>query len=126
MFPDSMVSPEGDLVHLALLVDDEPIGFEDAMKEAMWREAMIEEFNVIERNQTWQPVDLQLHKQPIVVKWVFKVKHTPDGSVAKYKARIVAKGFLQRAGLDYSEVFAPVARLETVRLVVALASFKGW
>ena len=60
------------------------------------------------------------------MKWVFKLKLKPDGSVAKHKARLVARGFLQRAGLDYSEVFAPVARLETIRLVIALAHNRDW
>lgn len=57
---------------------------------------------------------------------LYKVKRKPSGEVAKYKARLVAKGFLQKAGLDYNEVFAPVARIETIRLVVATAIFRGW
>lgn len=69
---------------------------------------------------------MPLNKQPISVKWVFKLKLKPDGSISKHKARLVAKGFLQKAGLDYSEVFAPVARTETIRLVLAFANFKGW
>jgi hypothetical protein len=60
------------------------------------------------------------------VKWIFKVKLNPDGSISKHKARLVARGFLQKYGVDYNEVFALVARLETVRLVVALASSKKW
>jgi len=63
---------------------------------------------------------------PIDVKWVFKLKLKPDGPVAKHKAMLVAKGFLQQQGIDYIEVFAPVARMETVRLVTAVASSKGW
>jgi len=59
-------------------------------------------------------------------KWIFKVKLNPDGSVSKYKVRLVARGFLHRYGVDYNEVFAPIARLETIRLVVALASSKSW
>lgn len=54
------------------------------------------------------------------------MKRNPNGSIAKHKARLVAKGFLQRAGVGYSEVFAPVARIESIRLVVAIASAKGW
>src|ERR1044072_9524868 len=57
---------------------------------------------------------------------VFKVKLNPDGSISKHKARLVVRGFMQRAGLDYSEVFAPVARIETVRLLVAIAVWKHW
>lgn len=69
---------------------------------------------------------MPLNKQPISVKWVFKLKLKPDGSISKHKARLVAKGFLQKAGLDYSEVFAPIARTETIRSVLAFANFKGW
>ena len=87
---------------------------------------MEEELRAIERNQIWDLVDLPSNKSPIDVKWVFKLKLKPDGSVAKHKARLVARGFLQKVGLDYSEVFAPVARLETIRLVIALAHNRDW
>lgn len=87
---------------------------------------MNEEINAIERNQTWELVDPPTSKQPIDVKWVFKLKLKPDVSIEKYKARMVARGFLQRAGEDYTEVYAPVARMETIRLVIAIASSKGW
>ena len=71
-------------------------------------------------------VELPWNKIPIDVKWVFKAKLKPDGLVAKHKARLVAKGFMQKKGIDYSKVFAPIARLETVRLIVALASWRNW
>ena len=87
---------------------------------------MVEELQAIERNNTWELVELPTHTKAIEVKWVFKLKHNADGSIARHKARLVARGFLQRAGLDYSEVFVPVARLETVRLVVALTCNQGW
>lgn len=57
---------------------------------------------------------------------MYKVKRNPDGTIAKHKARLVARGFLQKEGLDFIEVFAPVARLEIVRIVAALASYKSW
>lgn len=71
-------------------------------------------------------VELPAHKKAIEVKWIFKTKHKSDGSIAKLKARLVAKGFLQQHGIDYTDVFAPVARLETVRLIVAIANSNGW
>lgn len=126
LFSDNAITHDGDLVHFALLADAEPLNFEEAVQEPVWKEAIVEELNAIERNQTWELIDLPPNKQPMAVKWVIKLKLNLDGSIAKHKARMVAKGFLQRAGIDYSEVFAPVARIETIRLVVALASAKGW
>jgi len=74
----------------------------------------------------WKLVELPNKKKTIYVKWIFKVKLNLDGSISKHKARLVARGFLHRYGVDYNEVFAPVARLETIRLVVALASSKNF
>ena len=70
-------------------------------------------------------VNLHQNKKPIDVKWVFKTKLKLDGSIAKHKARLVAKGFMQQEGLDYTDVFAPVARLETVKLIMSLASWRN-
>ena len=60
------------------------------------------------------------------MKWVFELKLNSNGSIAKHKARLVAKGFLQKSGVDYKEVFVPVARIETIRLVISLASISNW
>ena len=64
--------------------------------------------------------------KPIGFKWIFKIKRKADGSVNKYKARLVAKGYVQKQGIDFEEVFAPMARIETIRLLIALAATKGW
>ena len=74
----------------------------------------------------WELVDPPSNKKPIALKWVYKVKVNPKGEVVKHKARLVAKGFLQKAGIDYGEVYAPVARIETVRFVVAIATNANW
>ncbi|PNX61382.1 equilibrative nucleoside transporter 3-like protein, partial [Trifolium pratense] len=87
---------------------------------------MEEELCAIEKNQTWEIVKLPSGKKAITVKWVFKLKLNPDGSITKHKARLVARGYLQIEGLDYSEVYSPVARIETVRLVVAIANARDW
>src|SRR6187399_2543367 len=87
---------------------------------------MKEELKSIEKNNTWELMRKTVNKRPIDVKWVFKLKMKPNGEIAKYKARLVAKGFLQKQGLDFNEVFAPVARIETIRLVVAIATYKNW
>ena len=123
---DSAVNDEGDVVHFTLLAEIEPVNFEEAVKNYKWLGAMKEEIRPIEKNNTWELCILPKGKKTIGVKWVYKVKVNPKGEVVKYKARLVVRGFLQRQGIDYEEVFAPVARLETVRLVVAHASMQGW
>ncbi|XP_073220175.1 uncharacterized mitochondrial protein AtMg00820-like [Cicer arietinum] len=86
----------------------------------------MEEINAIERNQTWYLTDLPPKQMQIGVKWVYKLKLNPYGIISKYKARLVCKGFLQRASIDYSKVFALVAIIETIRLVIALVYARGW
>ena len=117
---------EEDFMDFALLVENDPVTFEDAAKEGKWREAMQQEIEAIERNKTWDLVDLPAGKKSIGVKWVFKTKHNTNGEIEKHKARLVVKGYKQKAGIDYQEVFAPVARLETIRLVLALAAQNNW
>ena len=126
MFLDNALIDEGDFVHLALFADVEPVKLEQAVKERTWCEAMKEEIRSIKQNKTWELVDLLIGKKPIDVKWVYKTKLRSNEEVEKYKARLVARGFLQRVGLDYKEVFALVARIETIKLLVSLAIFKGW
>src|ERR1044072_8819679 len=111
---------------MALSAEMGPISFEQALEEPRWVQAMKEELNSIKKNDTWQLTDLPSNKKAIPLKWVYKVKVKPNGEIAKYKASLVAKGFLQKEGLDYGEVFAPVARMETIRLVVATASYFNW
>ncbi|KAI5355055.1 hypothetical protein L3X38_007950 [Prunus dulcis] len=87
---------------------------------------MEEELSMIEKNKTWELVDRPSDKQVIGVKWVFKTKLNLDGSVQKNKARLVAKGYVQKPGIDYNETFAPVARLDTIRTLIALAAQRSW
>lgn len=126
VYSDNLITDEGELVHLAFVADIEPITWKEAIVDRKWKSAMIEELESLERNETWELVALPKGKRPIDVKWVFKIKLKSDGSIAKHKARLVAKGFLQKHGIDYTEVYAPVARLETIRLVIAVASSRNW
>ncbi|WJX32793.1 hypothetical protein P8452_21078 [Trifolium repens] len=109
-----------------MLADTEPLDTKAALKSKVWMEAMIDELKSIEKNKTWDLCELPSDKKAIGVKWVYKVKQNPEGKVIKYKARLVAKGFLQKQGLDYDEVFSPVARHETIRLMIALACSRRW
>jgi hypothetical protein len=104
----------------------EPENFEEAFKEDAWRKAMQEEIDSIEKNKTWELVEKPNNKEAIGVKWVYKVKHNPDGSVQKNKARLVAKGYAQQPGIDYEETFSPVARHDTIRALISLAAQKMW
>jgi hypothetical protein len=104
----------------------EPESFEEAEKDDSWKRAMEAEIQMIEKNNTWDLVDRPSDKPIIGVKWVYKTKLNLDGSVQKNKARLVAKGYSQKPGIDFNETFAPVARLDTVRTLVALAAQKSW
>eukprot|EP00253_Pinus_taeda_P022296 PITA_22296 len=105
---------------------DDPIHFEDAIKDKKWIEAMDEEMNAIERNKTWDLVDLPKGKKVIGVKWVYKTKCNAEGKIERHKERLVVKGYKQQYGRDYEETFAPVARMETVRAVSSIAAKNKW
>eukprot|EP00253_Pinus_taeda_P008164 PITA_08164 len=101
---------------------DDPIHFEYAIKDKKWIEAMDEEMNAIERNKTWDLVELPKGKEVIGVKWVYKTKSNAEGKIERHKAKLVVKGYKQQYGRDYEETFAPVARMETVRAVLSIAA----
>ncbi|KAG7554412.1 Integrase catalytic core [Arabidopsis suecica] len=111
---------------LLLLLNNEPRDFYEASESKEWIQACEDELQSIEKNKTWNLVDLPIGVKPIGLKWVFKLKRNSDGSINKHKARLVAKGYVQKYGVDFDEVFAPVARLETIRLLVNLAASSGW
>ncbi|CAL1375783.1 unnamed protein product [Linum trigynum] len=98
------------------------IVFEEATKDEVWNEAMDAEISMIEKNKTWELVDQPEDKPVIGLKWIYKIKFNEDGTIQKYKARLVAKGYSQQPGIDFHETYAPVARMETIRTVLALAA----
>ncbi|KAL0434241.1 UNVERIFIED_CONTAM: Retrovirus-related Pol polyprotein from transposon RE2 [Sesamum latifolium] len=91
-----------------------------------WNNAMNEEVRMIEKNITWSLVPRPRNRHVIGVKWIFQTKLNPDDSVNKYKARLIIKGCLQLAGVDYGDTFAPMARHEIIRLLLALAAQLKW
>lgn len=105
---------------------EEPASFAEAEQEACWRKAMLEELLSIEENCTWTLTELPSGRRAIGLKWVFKVKKDEKGAVVRHKARHIVKGYTQRRGVDYDEVFAPVARMEALRLLLTLAAREGW
>jgi hypothetical protein len=105
---------------------EEPRSVEEALSEQCWKNAMITEMNSIQSNKTWELSSLPTGHRAIGLKWVFKVKKDPQGRIIKHKARLVVKGYAQREGVDYDKVFAPVARIEIVRLLIVVAAQRGW
>ena len=111
---------------ILMYLNNEPRNFMEAKESKEWTRACVEEIESIEKNETCVLVDLPCGVKPIGLKWIFKLKRNADGSINKYKSRLVAKGYVQRHGVDFDEVFAPVARIETIRLLVNLAATHGW
>jgi hypothetical protein len=105
---------------------DEPNSFEEAEQDLCWMWAMLVEMDAIEGNRTWHLADLPQGRRAIGLKWIFKVKMDADGNIVTHKAKLVVKGYAQQRGIDYDEVFAPVTRLDSVRLLIALAAHRGW
>ena len=121
---DYVLLAELDGERLLMIVNDEPWDYNEAKKMKVWVDACKDEIFSIEKNNTWNLVELPDGIKPIGLKWVFKIKRNADGTISKYKARLVAKGNMH--GVDYDEVFALVARIETIRLIIALAGSHGW
>ncbi|KAJ0600333.1 putative RNA-directed DNA polymerase [Helianthus annuus] len=113
-----LYAQEGELY----LINDEPESYVEAMVDPNWKKAMDLELDSINKNKTWTLVDLPKDHKAIRLKWVFKLKKDTAGNVIKHKARVVAKGYVQQKGIDFDDAFAPVARLETIRLLLALAA----
>ncbi|KAK9092487.1 hypothetical protein Syun_027398 [Stephania yunnanensis] len=104
----------------------EPSSYREASSDPLWQQAMTEELNALEKTHTWDLVELPSDKTPIGCKWIYKIKTRSDGSIERYKARLVVKCYTQEYGIDYEETFAPVARLTSVRSLLAVAAVRHW
>jgi histone deacetylase 1/2 len=104
----------------------EPSTLSEALEDDRWCKAMQEEYNALMENKTWHLVPSSPKRNVIDCKWVYRVKKNADGSIDRYKACLVAKGFKQRYGIDYEYTFSPVVKAATIRLVLAVAISRGW
>lgn len=91
-----------------------------------WQTAMNEKMDALLQQQTWKLVSLPPNKNLVRCKWIYKIKKNSDGSMARYKARLVAKRFSQEVGLDYYDTFSQVVKPTIVRLILALVASFGW
>ena len=91
---------------------------EDSIK---WEQAMDDEMRSLEKNDTWVLTELPAGKRALLNKWVFKIKTEPDGK-RRFKARLVVKGYSQRKGIDYDEIFSPVVKLNSIRILLSVVA----
>jgi len=109
--------------------EDEPLTYKQATRSPQadqWKAAMETEYNALIKMGTWELVPEPKGRKIIKSKWVYKVKYGPDGEIIKHKARFVAKGFSQIPGVDFGETYAPVARIATLRTLLAIANKHKW
>ena len=111
--------------NMALISEIEPKSINEAVCDSSWVEAMEEELAQFEKSEVWELVKQPTHQSVIGTKWVFRNKLNEDGKVVRNKARLVAQGYNQQEGIDYDETFAPVARLEAIRILLAFAAHKN-
>ncbi|GJX96984.1 putative ribonuclease H-like domain-containing protein [Tanacetum coccineum] len=108
------------------LSQNEPKKISEALEDESWVDAMQEELLQFKIQKVWVLVDLPYGKKAIGTKWVYRNKKDERGVVVRNKARLVAQGHRQEEGIDYDEVFAPVARIEAIRIFLAFASYMGF
>jgi hypothetical protein len=102
---------------------DDPISFSHPMSDEnskFWYNAMIEEIESMAKNQVWEIVELPKGVKAIGCKWIYKTKKDSNGNINRYKAKLVAKGFTQREGIDYHDTFSPVSKKDSFRIIMAL------
>ena len=112
--------------YLTATQDIEPTSVKAALTDQKWYMAMTEEFHALKKNETWTLVPAELATKIVGNKWAFRVKYNPNGSISKYKIRLVAKGFHQTYGVDFFETFSPVVKPCTIRIILSLAVMNNW
>ena len=108
------------------MVGYDPQTYEEASHEPIWKTTMQEEFNSFQDNETWELVPLPSKRKLVQCKWVYRKKMVSDGSYIKYKSIFFSKGFSQVQGVDYTETFAPIAKMDSIGLFLSIAVYKPW
>jgi hypothetical protein len=103
-----------------------PTNYRAALKDPNWYKAMLAEYNALMNQNTWSLVTCPAGANIVTGKWIFHHKYNADGTLSRYKARWVVRGFNQREGIDYGETFSPVIKPATIRLVLSIATSKEW
>ena len=107
----------------------EPRTFQEALRDhnaPIWIRGMMEELTSHDENGTWRPAVLPDGRKALTARWVFKLKYDGEGSVNRFKARLVARGFQQKEGIDYEETFSPAVKSDSYRVLFAIAAARGW
>jgi hypothetical protein len=117
---------DGTVCYAFLSSSSEPSNLQEALSTPQWKVAMDDEYSALMRNKTWQLAPSQPGWNLIDCKWVYKIKYKVDGSIDRYKAHIVAKGFKQHLSIDYDDTFNPVVKPATIHLILSLATSQDW
>jgi hypothetical protein len=117
---------DGTIKYSFLATSLEPHSVEEALLDKNWKEAMDDEYRALVQNKTWHLIPPQKCSNIINCKWVYKVKRKQDGTLDRYKARLVVKGFKQRYEIDYEDTFSHVVKVVAIRIVLSLAMSRGW
>ncbi|GJR97833.1 retrovirus-related pol polyprotein from transposon TNT 1-94 [Tanacetum coccineum] len=113
---------------VSFMVENEPTSYREAVTSSewqQWKEAIKSEIESILQNNTWELMDLPPGCKPLGYKWIFKKKMKADGTIDKYKARLVIKGYRQREGLDYFDTYSLVTRITSIRMILAIAALRN-
>jgi hypothetical protein len=108
------------------IIDVDPTCYEEVVEKKVWKDSMIEEYHSIIKNDVWDVVLRPKEKSVVSSKWIYKTKHSTDGSIEKYKEIFVARGFSQKEGIDYEETFSPVVRYTLIRTTLVIVAVMKW